>query len=108
MSKIQRQMVDLKANVPFSIKPTGGIDCHSEIRFRVPHSAVGKSIQLNFVDADGRELHRPVTFMDVETYFFESIDVTNLNDTNFDSVELTSKEDLYLEIWTPEHKANFM
>src|SRR6218665_640361 len=102
MKKIQQQMVKLKAGVPYSIPVTGGIDCYSEVRFRVPHSAVGKSITFFFKDADGRQIDLPIQFSNVENVLIYSKDMENISDHNFGFVELLSKEDLHLEIWSPE------
>ena len=82
MNKIPNQMVHLKAGVPFPIFVQGGIDCHSEIHFRVSHSAIGKKIDFTFKDADGRTLQVPTKFMDAETVLMYSNDVPNLHTIN--------------------------
>lgn len=106
--KIPKQTIKLKAKVPFPITVPGGIDCSTEIRFRVADSAVGKSINFSFKDADGRELKLPVTFTDKETYLMYSGDLQNMYDTNFGFVELLSTENLTLEIWSAENDAHFI
>ena len=107
MKKIPNRMVSLKANVPYSIHVQGGIDCFSEIRFRVPRSTIGKMIYFFFKDADRRELKLPIKFVEVETHFLYGDDLANLNNTKYGSVELLSGEDLNIEVWSEENEAVF-
>lgn len=107
-NKIERQTATLKAGTAHTIPVEGGIDYNTELNFRHPQSATGKRLLVSFKDKHDAILSQTIQLEPNQTsYTFSDDDLQNLRDHDFDRIELLSKDDLHLEVWTDVPEITF-
>jgi predicted HTH transcriptional regulator len=109
-SKIERQLISLKARVPHDIFVKDGIDYYNtRIHFRYPKSDFGKRITIAFKDASGQAVSQSIELKEGgQTYFQFHGEIESMNmERNFGVLQLLSEQDLHIEIWADEEEGGF-
>lgn len=109
MIKIEHQLINLKAGIPYDIFPKGGVNFYNtEVHFRYASSAYGKEITLSFMDANGQKVSKKFELKEggYTDFHFEGELALNLS-PSFGFVQFLSKEDLNIEVWAEEPEATF-
>ncbi len=97
---IERMGLNLKANVPTDIFVKGGINYYETIfHLRYPASANGKEITLALKDANGQSISHSLRLGNEGQMTYEFSTNQDIG-PNFGFLQLVSKEDLNLEIWS--------
>ncbi|MBI3518163.1 MAG: nucleotidyl transferase AbiEii/AbiGii toxin family protein [Bacteroidetes bacterium] len=105
---IERRGLSLKANIPTDIFVKGGFTYY-ETRFhiRFAASAFGKRLTAALRDANGQGIKQEIELVNDGTVSFEFNTEMDLG-PNFGFLELISKEDINLEIWSEISDSRFI
>ena len=104
---IERRGLSLKANIPTDIFVQGGFNCYETMFYlRYPASAVGKIVTVALKDANGQSIEQSIKLVKEGSVSFEFNPTQDIG-PNFGFLQLVSKEDLNLEIWSEISDAGF-